>query len=251
MSEPAWARDFFTGLFVDLWLQVPTATQTAAEVDFLEKVLRLHAGSRILDVPCGGGRHALELAARGYEATGLDLSPEFLAAARTSSAQRGLPVTWLSGSMLNIPVDQPFDAAFCLGNSLGGLDDAETALFFENVFRALGPGGRFVVDTGAIAEGLLLNVKDHFWMPVGDILFLVANSYDVAQSRLNIQLTLIRGSQQERKSAFQRVFMYREFCALASQAGFQDIEGFCSLNCEPFKLGSRVLYLCGTKPLTA
>ena len=89
-----WARDFYTGLFVDLWLGATTEQQTRQEVDFLEKVLRLPAGASIVDLACGGGRHCLELSGRGYRLTGVDISPEFLAVARAAAAERGLAVTW-------------------------------------------------------------------------------------------------------------------------------------------------------------
>ena len=52
-----WARDFFTGTFVELWLQATPQGQTRQEADFLEKVFGLPAGASLLDVPCGGGRH--------------------------------------------------------------------------------------------------------------------------------------------------------------------------------------------------
>ena len=47
---------------------------TVAEVDFVLEELSLPPGSRILDVGCGTGRHAVELARRGYQITGVDIS---------------------------------------------------------------------------------------------------------------------------------------------------------------------------------
>jgi hypothetical protein len=56
-AAEGWARDFFSGLFVELWLGAIPEQQTRQEADFLEKVLRLPAGASILDLACGGGRH--------------------------------------------------------------------------------------------------------------------------------------------------------------------------------------------------
>jgi len=58
---------------------------TVKEVDFLLEELRIPAGSAVLDVGCGTGRHSIELARRGYAVTGLDLSSEMLA--RSAAAQ--------------------------------------------------------------------------------------------------------------------------------------------------------------------
>jgi cyclopropane fatty-acyl-phospholipid synthase-like methyltransferase len=87
-----WWKDFFGGLVVDFWRAAMTPETTRAEADFLEKSLRLAPGRRVLDVPCGDGRLALELASRGCRVTGVDISPDFLAAARASARERGLDV---------------------------------------------------------------------------------------------------------------------------------------------------------------
>src|SRR5262245_41806156 len=94
MPDPEWWRTFFSVIGVDFWLAVPSAEQTRGEADFLERTLGLAPGARVLDVPCGGGRHAVELAARGSEVTGVDFAPEFLAAARSLAAERGARVNW-------------------------------------------------------------------------------------------------------------------------------------------------------------
>ena len=110
-----WWRDFFSGMFVDLWLRVPTEEQTRSEVEFIEKLLQLPPGARVLDVPCGGGRHSLELAARGHQVTGVDLSTDFLNAARAAAAQRQLAVVWEQREMDALPWSDEFDGAFCFG----------------------------------------------------------------------------------------------------------------------------------------
>ena len=55
-------REWFRGFFDDTYLEILTAQKstrrTRAEVDFLTKALRLKPGGRVLDVPCGFGRHA-------------------------------------------------------------------------------------------------------------------------------------------------------------------------------------------------
>src|SRR5689334_3212331 len=88
MADDEWWRTFFSGVAVEFWLKVPTEEQTRAEADFILRRLRLPSKGRVLDLACGGGRHAVELAARGYEVTGVDVSGEFLDAARQLAARR-------------------------------------------------------------------------------------------------------------------------------------------------------------------
>ena len=85
-----WWKDFFSGLTVEMWRAVSTPEDNRTEAAWIEKQLQVSPPAKLLDVPCGDGRLALELAARGYEMAGVDLSREFLAAARKTADERGL-----------------------------------------------------------------------------------------------------------------------------------------------------------------
>jgi SAM-dependent methyltransferase len=79
MTVPTnWYEDFFHGVSLDLWRKAISPQQTAAEADFLVKVLGCNEGSNLLDVPCGNGRLSLELGRRGYRVTGVDIAQSSL-----------------------------------------------------------------------------------------------------------------------------------------------------------------------------
>jgi len=80
-----WYENFFYGIANDLWDKCASPEMTTAEVDFLVGGLECKAGSRVLDIPCGNGRHCRELAKRGYRMTGFDISSEYSEAAKKSS----------------------------------------------------------------------------------------------------------------------------------------------------------------------
>ncbi|MDH4278368.1 MAG: class I SAM-dependent methyltransferase [Acidimicrobiia bacterium] len=63
---------------------------TVQEVDALSAMLDLDPGCRILDVGCGPGRHSLELARRGHEVTGVDISSTFVELAARAAVDGGL-----------------------------------------------------------------------------------------------------------------------------------------------------------------
>lgn len=122
---------------------VPDATRTLAETDFLVRRLPLPAFRRVLDVCCGRGRHARELAGRGYRVTGIDLDPEAVAEASRLAPDaefRALDVREL-GSL-----DQEFDAVVSLGQTFGLFDAATNAAVLEAMSDRLRPGGRIVLD---------------------------------------------------------------------------------------------------------
>src|SRR5438309_10894558 len=112
-----WFEDFFHGIANDLWRKAVTAEQTRAEADFLERTLGKKG--RLLDIPCGNGRHSLELARRGCRATGVDLSTEFIAEAKATAITANLSVKFQLGDMRRLAFDEEFDGAFRMGNSFG------------------------------------------------------------------------------------------------------------------------------------
>jgi SAM-dependent methyltransferase len=243
MVPSDWWKDFFSGMAVDFWLRVPTEEQTRAEVDFVVSALQLPPRAKVLDVPCGGGRHSVELAARGHQVTGVDISADFLKAAGALAAERRQSVGWEQREMIDLPWQAEFDGACCLGNSFGYLDDAGNARFFEAVARALKPGARFVLETGMMAESLFQTFQERRWFPFGDILFLSHGRYDPARSRLDTDYTFIRDGRAQTKAATVRVYTYRELLGMLEQAGFTDFKGYGSLTQEPFRLGSQRLLL--------
>jgi SAM-dependent methyltransferase len=247
MAADEWWRTFFSGAAVDMWPRVPTEGQNRAEADSLERVLRLAPGSRVLDVPCGGGRHSVELATRGFSATGVDLSTEFLDAARTASSARAVDVAWEHREMRDLPWCGHFDAAFCFGNSFAYLDDQGNATFLAAVARALKPGGRFALETGIVAEAFLPHFQKRRWYEIGDLLFLVQNQYQHARGGFDTEYIFVKEGQVERRHGWQRVYTFNELARLFEAAGFGEIEGFGSLSLEPFQIGSPVLYLTATR----
>jgi SAM-dependent methyltransferase len=246
-ADTEWWRTFFGGLAVEMWLRATPEPMTRSEADCIERHLQAPPGGRVLDVPCGGGRHSLALAARGYRVTAVDVSSDFLRAAQAQARERNLEVDWRQADMRDLPWREEFDGAFCFGNSFGYLDDEGNADFLRAIARTLKPGARFLLDYPAVAEALLPAFQERGWFDLGDILFLRAGRYDPTTGRIHTEYTFLRGSEVERKPASQRVYTYRELCRLAEGAGLSDVRGHASLADEPFALGANRLLLVATK----
>ena len=240
-------EEFFSGLFVECWRNAMPEGVTEKEADFLEQQLKLPAGGRVLDVPCGAGRHSCALAARGYQVTGVDLSSAFLKHASDLATKQDVSVTWEHRDMTDLPWPEAFDAAFLMGNSFGYTDDEHDARFLKAVFDALKPGGRFVLDYPVVAEALLPVYQDRIWMPIGDMLFLREGQFNHVNCRIEMTYTLIRDGQKEVKPWSQRVYTFREVCGLLTGAGFRDFQAYGSLSLEPFKFRSPGLLLVARK----
>jgi SAM-dependent methyltransferase len=238
--QSKWQVDFFRGVALEMWRRAVSSEQTHTEVDFLERVLKAGENARMLDVPCGNGRHAVELASRGHWMTGVDLSEEFIAEAGGSTP---LQVEWIVGDMCDLPWTSEFDAAYCFGNSFGYLDAAGVREFFSAIARSLKPGGRFVVDTGMAAESILPGLLNKRWYQLGDLFMLSENQYYPAEGRLDIQYTFIREGKVETRPSSSYVFTVAEICRMGLEAGLRTVELLSSTAGEPYKLGSPRLIL--------
>lgn len=150
MSDMTTWEKFFDA-HAPIYEQNEFTKNTVREVDFLLEELALPPGAAILDVGCGTGRHALELARRGYAVTGLDLSAAMLARARAASAAAGVSVEWVQADATRFALPARYDAAICLCEGAFGLlgqgdDPLEQPLsILRNISRCLKPQALFVL----------------------------------------------------------------------------------------------------------
>ncbi len=145
MSEPP-SLLFYEEAYCRVAPQQLSAERLNAELDLIVRALALPPGGRLLDVGCGYGRHAVPLAQRGYEVTGIDLSRTSLRVARASARESGVRVRFLRRDMRRMGLVDRFQGAICMG-AFGALEsDDDDLQALGTVRRALRPGGRFLLD---------------------------------------------------------------------------------------------------------
>src|SRR2546423_10344336 len=188
-----WFEEFFHGVTLDLWRKAVPTEQTKGEAEFLNKNLGCERGARVLDVPCGNGRLSFELAQRGYQVTGVDISEEFIKEAR-SSAQAVHPpaiaggtnftpdIEFILGDMRRVEGQSVYDAAYCFGNSFGFMEYKDMEKFLSGVARALKPQRRFIIETGMAAESVLPDFEEQSCHEVGDITMTIKERYNAEES---------------------------------------------------------------------
>jgi 2-polyprenyl-3-methyl-5-hydroxy-6-metoxy-1,4-benzoquinol methylase len=98
---------FFGAEYLKQFGSLPSAL-THSECDFVVRELHLKPGMAVLDLVCGHGRHAIELARRGFRITGLDNNTAFLEEARRQATEAKVDVSWLLADMRAISVSGHF-----------------------------------------------------------------------------------------------------------------------------------------------
>jgi SAM-dependent methyltransferase len=179
--------------------------------------------------------------------TGVDISPEFLAAAGRDAEGSSVPIRWRQSEMRDLPWTAEFDAAFCFGNSFGFLDDSGDADFLAAVSRALVPGGRFAIDYGQSAESVFPRIEPRVEGEIGGIGFVEETRYEPLTGRVENRYEFSRGGKREIKLASQRVYTVRELVRMLERAGFRIASVFGSTSEEAFGLGSPRLIILGEK----
>jgi SAM-dependent methyltransferase len=186
----------------------------------LIEILGLPAGARILDVPCGQGRHAHLLAEAGYDVDGLDLSRELLARARARGTSKTLRYT--RGDMRRLPGrwSRRFDAVVNLFTSFGFFllpsDDERVVAEWARVLK---PGG-VLVWHGGNRDGVMRRfLARDWWLADDDTMIGHERSFDALSGVLTVRSTW-RGSRTngEREHRI-RLYSATHLAALLSRHG--------------------------------
>lgn len=164
--ESNWWQKIFNSLYLKTDADVLDDPEISAlEVELFTKILKLSPEENVLDLCCGQGRHALELARRGFShVEGYDNSAYLLRKARARASKAGLSVNFRQGDARNLPYEPAsFDAVTLLGNSFGYFDsESQDLQLLTEIHRVLKPGGRLLVD---VADGdyLKSNFQPRSW----------------------------------------------------------------------------------------
>ncbi len=143
-TQNDWFATWFDSPYYHLLYQHRDHQEAAAFIDALVDYLRFRKHSHILDLACGAGRHSNYLATKGFKVTGLDLSAESIERAKANAHQNA---SFGVADMRELGYKAEFDHVLNLFTSFGYFDDfADNLKVLQGVFKALKPGGRFVLD---------------------------------------------------------------------------------------------------------
>jgi SAM-dependent methyltransferase len=221
------AKPWFEEIFDEDYLRTlpfltPQATQSEAQ--FVVEALGLQPGSQVLDLGCGYGRHAMELAARGFHVVGLDLSLPLLLRGADEAQRRGLTINFVHGDMRELDFDSQFDGAYCVFSTFGYFDDETNKKTATHLSRALKPGARVVLDI-LNRDYLIADLPTRVWWEGDGCVVLEEVEFNYFSSRIQCNRSVVfdDGRQVEQEISL-RAYSLHEIGKLLHAAGFRVLE---------------------------
>lgn len=219
-EDGPWYEHFFGEAYLRT-VRATSPREVGAECDFIERALRIPAGSRVLDVGCGLGAQTVELASRGYHLVGLDISPTMISRAHDEAEDRGLQIEFVRGDMREATFDDRFDALLCWGTTFGyfGEDDNERTV--RQFHRALKPNGVLLLDV-VNRDFMIGSQPNQVWFEVDGAVCMEETDFDYEKSRLRVKRRVANhGGQQNDRLYSIRLYALHEMCGLLERNGFR------------------------------
>ena len=244
-----WWETFFRGPWGEWQARGFMQQNTSADVDFMVKALGLKTGDKVLDVACGTGRHAIELAKLGIEVTGIDFNGTILEVAERKAAEQLVEVLFLKNDMRCLEFREEFDAAYSWWTSFGYFEDeSHDYVVLRRIAESLRPGGKFLLELLS-SETLLPVFQPERTAPLdesGKNQLRQRDRLDLEAGRTETEWTFFENGRERTARSSLRLYNYRELSAMLREAGFEHIEGFDSKTGQPFGLGAKRLALVAT-----
>jgi SAM-dependent methyltransferase len=221
------ARYWWDEMFGDDFLRTMdqlTPRQVKREVDFIEESLGVQQGAIILDLACGTGKHAVELAVRGYNVVGYDLSVAMLARAADEAHDRNQKLNFLQGDMRDMGFEEMFDAVYCWSTSFGFFDDEKNQLVAQRIHRALRKGGLLLLDVAN--RDFVAKVQPSLvWFEGDGCVCMDDMRVDFITSRLRVKRMMMMDSGRTRELDYSiRLYTLHELGNMLHDVGFKVIE---------------------------
>lgn len=218
-----WWEDLFNDDFIRTQSKV-TDGDIAREVNFIEESLACEEGATLLDLACGTGRHAVELAKRGYQVVGFDLSLAMLARASDEAQDRRQKINFVQGDMREMQFEDTFDGIYSWNTSFGFFDEEKNNAVIARVHRALKKGGQFLLDV-ANRDYIVRQAPSLAWFEGDGCICMDEMQIDFITSRMRVKRTLMMDDGRSKEIEYSiRLYSLHELGKLLHDNGFRVAE---------------------------
>ncbi len=235
---------YFDGHYKDIWRSIIPEQLTIRETDFIVEQFHLQPGSRVLDLMCGYGRHALALGRRGIDVTAVDNLEAYITEVNLLASAESLPVKAIQSSILSFQPEGRFDLALCMGNSLNFFNREDTITLLTRIASCLQKNGHLLINTWSLAEIAIKQYIEKAWSEVNGLKVLSDNKYLLEPTRIESITSFIDGDRViETKHAIDYIFSYAEFKEILKASNFELVKAYAIPGKKEFAFGDPRAYL--------
>lgn len=234
--------------FIDLYRR-SDLERASGQVDGLLALLEMRPPARVLDVCSGYGRHSVELARRGFDVAGVDISELQVAVACRYARESGVAPAFAVGDARALPLSGPFDAAINMFLSFGYFaTDEESQAVLYGVARVLRRGGRLLIDFWN-REYEIRNFQPTVVDRRDDEIIEIEDwKFDPLAGRLSwLNTVIFPDGRREAWTQSIRAFTAAEVRAMLERAGFTLLALYGSLQGDPYTMDSEAAVFVAEK----
>lgn len=261
MTEAHWTEDLFLR-HPEVFLAIHEAAwepgeEQAKDLRAILDRFGVPHGARILDAPCGIGRHATRLATMGFQVTGVDLSPVYIERAKQIASEMGVETqtTYVVGDLRTLPAAvgsvPPFDAALNVWTSLGYYGPDTDVHILREYAKLVRPGGIFVLFI-VNRDHVVRHFEPQNYETYGDFVVISHEHLDMAASWMRNEWRFFRRRGEDLEHVVtvpiaHRIYSLHELIDLFDRAGWR-VEGtFGGLKMDPPSIESHALLVVGRR----
>jgi SAM-dependent methyltransferase len=149
-SDKCWFENWFNSPYYHVLYKSRNDKEAEFFIDKIVDLIQPSGNTTFLDLGCGKGRHAIHLHKKGFDVTGIDLSPENIAFAKLELEQQAInapKIRFEVKDMRQIDAKETFDFVLNLFTSFGYFDNpADDYATIKAISEALKPNGKLVID---------------------------------------------------------------------------------------------------------
>jgi SAM-dependent methyltransferase len=241
-------NSYFDGYYKDIWKSIIPVELTIRETDFMLKYFNLEKDSKVLDLMCGYGRHAVALAQKGITVTAIDNLDEYIEEIKTIAKNENIPVTAIKTDVATYKPNDVFDLAICMGNSLNFFSAGEIIKLLSSVSSTLKKNGHLLINTWSLAEIAIKEFKEKSWSSINGLKYLADARYLFHPTRIETETTIILADgTTEIKTAIDYIFSVAEMEMILDNSGFSLKEVYSIPGRKKFTIGEPRAYLVAEK----
>lgn len=218
MMSDDWTVSYFDDTYRRLFLDTVTEARTHAQVQGILHAVPLLPGSAVLDVACGLGRHSIEFARLGFQVTGIDMNPDYVAACRARCLALGVPAQFLVADARSMQLSLHVDLVLSLWSSFGYYGEAGDGAILNRMAAHMNKRGRLFLDVEN-ADYVVRHFVAEEWHETGQELIVERRRLNVVEGTVSTRRIVVSSSARTEYHRVLRMYRPDELSRLLESAG--------------------------------